>query len=123
MLFFEDKVALALAGNLVSVVAMILTCAISVYVAPRLPQTLHGFIQSSSGKERDVAKWVGLVFAPLIGFFFFGVGALLADPELTTLIKMQTGFWIRLGASIVYPVVHFATLASHLKEDRKGERS
>jgi hypothetical protein len=113
MSFFQDPKAMFIVGNACAGLSLIILCAISWYFAAKLPSTLSNFWYTNGGNGRNAPRWVGLIATPLFSAIFGAFGAYLVQPELTTLVKAQTGFWLRLGASFVYPAAHFWILSSH----------
>jgi hypothetical protein len=115
MSFFQDPHAMFVVGNVIGVVSLIALCAISWYFAGKLPSHLTNFWYANSATGRDAPRWAVLIAIPLFGAIFCAFGAYLAQPELTTLVKAQTGFWLRVGAGMLYPAAHFWILARAAK--------
>jgi uncharacterized membrane protein len=115
MSFFQDPHALFAVGNVFASLSVIIACAISWYFAGKLPSKLSNFWYANSATGRDAPRWAGLIAIPLFGAIFYAFGAYLVQPELTTLVKAQTGFWLRVCASMLYPAAHFWILARAAK--------
>jgi hypothetical protein len=115
MSFFQDPHALFAVGNVIAGFSVIIACTISWYFAGKLPSHLTNFWYANSATGRDAPRWVGLIAIPLFGAIFCAFGAYLVQPELTTLVKAQTGFWLRVGAGMLYPAAHFWILARAAK--------
>jgi uncharacterized membrane protein len=122
MSFFQDPHAMFVVGNVIAALSMVVLCAISWYFAKKLPSRLTNFWYANSATGRDAPRWAGLIAIPLFGLAFCAVGAYLVQPELTTLVKAQTGFWLRLGASMLYPATQFGILAHATKSFQAEDR-
>jgi hypothetical protein len=122
MTFFETPAAMFQLGSIASGISLLALGAISAFFASKLPSVVPDFWESSSGRSRSAPKIVAVIAVPLLALLIMSVAAYLTQPDVvSTLTKAQTGFWMRLGMSVIAPVMHGVTLAGH--STAKAERN
>lgn len=115
MSFLTDTAALFTAGNIVSGLGLLTFCGISIYFAPKMPNQISDFWRIGGGAGKSAPKWIVLLALPVLALAIMAGQMYLTQPDVVTQIKAQSGFWLRLGMSIIAPLAHFWILSHHAK--------
>jgi hypothetical protein len=113
--FFESPTLLFQTGNALCAAGLLATLAVSWHFAAKLPNPIPDFWARTGGQGQSVPRFVGLAALPVLAALVMAGAAFLTHPDVTTLVKAQTGFWLRLVMAITAPALHGLILSGHAK--------